>query len=51
MHLAAGVRRASLARLSASSSCDRGPLNPTQETGVFRFHELLRAAYRAKAGG
>jgi choline monooxygenase len=35
----------------ASGSYDRGPLNPTQEAGVFRFHELLRAAYRAKAGG
>jgi choline monooxygenase len=28
------------------------PLDPAQgqETGVFRFHELLRAAYRARAG-
>lgn len=32
----------------ASGSYDCGPLNPTQETGVFRFHELLRAAYRAR---
>lgn len=35
----------------ASGSYDSGPLNPAHETGVFRFHELLRAAYRAHAGG
>lgn len=35
----------------ASGSYDSGPLNPTQEAGVFRFHELLRAAYRARLGG
>jgi choline monooxygenase len=35
----------------ASGSYDRGRLNPAQEAGVFRFHELLRAAYRARFGG
>lgn len=35
----------------ASGSYDRGPLSATQEAGVFRFHELLRAAYRARLGG
>lgn len=35
----------------ASGSYESGPLNPTQEAGVFRFHELLRAAYRARLGG
>lgn len=35
----------------ASGSYDSGPLNPAQESGVCRFHELLRAAYRANAGG
>ncbi len=35
----------------ASGSYDSGPLNPAQEAGLFRFHELLRAAYRTRLGG
>jgi choline monooxygenase len=33
----------------ASGSYHAGRLNPKRETGVFHFHELLRAAYRALA--
>jgi choline monooxygenase len=45
-----GAIREAVQRGLASGSYDRGPLNPTQEAGVFRFHELLRAAYRARLG-